>query len=355
MNAAATPAELEQDRPADLVFEGGGVKGVGLAGAYRALWDRGFRPRCVAGTSAGAITAALVAAGYTGPELEDIVLGEMLEQLPAFEDPTFLDHLGLPGESLQFLISRGLHSGDYFLHWMARLLESKGKVTFGDLRGEDAGTEPNRVYRLQVVASDLSARRMLVLPRDSEEHLGVEPDELPIAEAVRMSMSIPIFFQPVIKRGRGGRHVIVDGGLLSNYPVWLFDSQGRRPRFPTFGMLLVAPGQKAPLLPDPAPGDSLAPAQSNLAFLKSIVETMLEAHDRLYVEEENYVRTIPIPTLGVKTTDFTLSRPRARQLFESGKEAADSFLDTWDFGHYVEKFRSGTARPSRRDRLLRDP
>ena len=53
------------DTHADLVFEGGGVKGIGLAGALATLEEREYGPQNIAGTSAGAITAALLAAGYS--------------------------------------------------------------------------------------------------------------------------------------------------------------------------------------------------------------------------------------------------------------------------------------------------
>ena len=90
---------------------------------------------------------------------------------------------------------------------------------------------------------------MLVLPGDAAQ-LGIDPDELEIATAVRMSMSIPVFFKPVTMDG----HEIVDGGLLSNFPIWLFDTDtGITPSFPTFGLLLVAPAQTAPLVPHGAP------------------------------------------------------------------------------------------------------
>jgi NTE family protein len=335
---------------ADLVFEGGGVKGIGLAGAYRELADRGYRPECVAGTSAGAITAALVAVGYTGAELEDIVLKQMHFQ--DFEDPTFLNRFGTPGEMLQFFKSRGMHSGNYFLNWMRERLEAKGITKFGQL-GNQQPTNDKRSYRLQVIASDLTARSMLVLPRDADQ-LGIDPDELEIAEAVRMSMSIPIFFEPVLfKHGQTGQeHVIVDGGLLSNYPIWLFDSpDDTPPQFPTLGMLLVAPGQKAPLLPAPAPDAQLPDVGSDVDFLKAIAETMMQAHDRFYVEQANYARTIPIPTLGIGTTQFNISPQQAQELFNSGKTAAAQFLDTWNFDAYKNKFRTG-APPSRRETVL---
>ena len=96
---------------------------------------------------------------------------------------------------------------------------------------------PEDRYRLRVIASDVTHRRMLVLPDDAA-HLGVNPDELEIARAVRMSMSLPIFFEPVVhENGETGEdHLIVDGGMLSNFPVWLFDRKGQDPRWPTFGL-----------------------------------------------------------------------------------------------------------------------
>jgi NTE family protein len=338
-------AVMDDTPRADLVFEGGGVKGIGLAGAYKQLYDSGYRPACVAGTSAGAITAALVAAGYTGDELQQIVLHEM--HFKKFEDPTFLDHFSVAGDVAQFLVSRGMHSGNYFLGWIRELLAAKGKTKFGDLRDPSPSAE-NRTYRLQVIASDLSAQRMLKLPFDAKQ-FGIEPDELEIAQAVRMSMSIPVFFKPVTQRDRGGhRHTIVDGGLLSNFPIWLFDAApGVRPTIPTFGMLLVAPHQAAPLVQHPSPDGPLAPAASPIDFAKSIVQTMMEAHDRLYVEQANFARTIPIPTLGVRTTEFDIQPDRAQALFDSGANAAHTFLSGWDFEAYIARFRSGTP-PSRR-------
>jgi NTE family protein len=341
--SASVPAE----KHADLVFEGGGVKGIGLAGAFSALWADDYRPRRVAGTSAGAITAALVAAGYTGPELKEIVLAQM--DFTKFEDP---HAFGLPGEVVELIRTRGLHSGEYFLSWITEKLRDRGLTTFGDLRTDDDTGVKAREYRLQVIASDLSARRMLVLPRDAAR-IGADPDHLEIAQAVRMSMSIPVFFAPTLcTDGDGRQHTIVDGGLLSNYPLWLFDCPpGRVPEYPTFGMLLVAPNQSAPLLPDPTSAEALGPVTNPLEFGRALVDTMMEAHDRLYVEQANYARTIPIPTQGVKTTDFRIPEAQAQALFDSGRHAATEFLANWDFPRYIEKFRTGTP-PSRRAYVL---
>lgn len=330
---------------ADLVFEGGGVKGIGLAGAYRQLCDRGYEPGCVAGTSAGAITAALVAVGYDGVELEDVVLHRM--DFQRFEDRTFLERCGPGGDLVEFFRTRGLHSGQYFLGWMREMLSAKGRTTFGQLR-DDSATDDSRRYRLQVVASDLSSRSMLVLPRDAGR-LGLDPDELEIAQAVRMSMSIPVFFEPVTIADphTASPHVIVDGGLLSNYPIWLFDCTDRIPAFPTFGMLLVAPDQSAPLVPTAGDSEEVAPIDSDLDFVKAMADTMMEAHDRLYVDQCNYARTIPIPTLGVRTTEFGIPPAQAQALFDSGQKAASDFLAGWDFDAYVDKYRRPAQPPGR--------
>ena len=82
----------------------------------------------------------------------------------------------------------------------------------------------------------------------------------------------------------------------------------------------------------------------------SIGRTMMEAHDRIYVEQANYARTIPIDTVGVGTTQFTIDdEPQLKQrLYQSGRDAAAQFLSTWDFPAYVKAFRT-QAPAARRD------
>jgi len=215
----------------DLAFEGGGVKGIGLAGAFAVLDEQGYTPHCVAGTSAGAITAALVAAGYSGSELEDVALHEM--KFSQFADPHPIDHLGLAGQGIAILKERGINKGDFFLGWMRDRLAKKNVRTFRDLVNASVEDRDPARYRLQVIASDVTERRMLVLPRDAQAHLGIAPEELEVALAVRMSMSIPIFFDPVrwTNPETKQEHLIVDGGLLSNFPIWLSTAPpARHPR-----------------------------------------------------------------------------------------------------------------------------
>ena len=78
---------------------------------------------------------------------------------------------------------------------------------------------------------------------------------------------------------------------------------------------------------------------------------MMEAHDRLYLDKATFARTIPIPTLGVGTTEFEITPERVRALYDSGHKAASEFLDGWDFGAYIEEFRRGKQHSRREDVL----
>lgn len=346
MSETSTQAE----KRVDLVLEGGGVKGVGLAGALTLLEEEGYQAQNVVGASAGAIIATLLAAGYTSKEIGKIIAEQ---DFTRFMDKGWEDRypagISVP---LSIVKDLGIYEGKYLLNLMTELLSAKNVHTFRDLIVPEYADQPKYKYKVQVIASDITEKRMLVLPKDAAT-LGLEPDDLSVAEAVRMSMSFPIFFEPYrIKNPKTNKeHIIVDGGLLSNFPIWLFDSDGK-PEWPTFGLKLVEEdnkvslGERLPLLS--FAGQALDPL---VDYVMGLVSTALEAHDRLYIESDNFARTIPIPTLGVSTLDFSLPREKSEALFKSGREAAQKFLTTWDFDQYVSTFRSG-ATYSRRDQIV---
>jgi NTE family protein len=148
--------------------------------------------------------------------------------------------------------------------------------------------------------------------------------------------------------------VIVDGGILSNFPVWLFDcADDEDPEWPTFGLLLVEPDPKTPIATRiPKPERAPLGARGLTQLLSGLYHTMVEAHDRLYIEKAQFARTIPIPTLGVRTTEFDLTRNRAQELYDSGRTAAEKFLETWDFDVYLSEFRTG-KQESRSEELAK--
>jgi NTE family protein len=322
-------------KKADAVFEGGGVKGIGLVGALEVCEADGYEWRMVAGTSAGAIVASLVAAGYTATELRPIL--ESLDYR-RFKDAGVLDRLPIVGKAASVLFEKGIFEGDYFESWLRELLGRRNVKTFGDL---PAPADAMYEHRLQVLVSDITEGRILVVP-SGLRHYGIDPNTFDVARAVRMSMSIPFFFEPVVHQG----HHFVDGGMLSNFPVWLFDRQPGAgdtadppPRWPTFGFKLVEPEEGRPNEID-----------SIVDFVKALLNTMLESHDRRHVEDFDYLRTIAIPTVGVRTTEFGLDRSKRTRLYDSGREAARAFLKGWDHERYVARARAPRSTTIRRER-----
>lgn len=320
----------------DGVFEGGGVRGIGLAGALSVIEEAGYEFVNLAGSSAGAIVATLVAAGYGASDIRTII--DAIDFRKMTDDSGF-GRVPLVGKWIELLIHDGMYRGDYLLNLMRDLLAQKGKRKFGDLLMPEFDSEPRYRFKVRVVASDISRGRMAVLPDDIADY-GMVPEELEIALAVRMSMSIPFFFWPVKQSNRDGTtSFIVDGGVLSNFPVELFDSTGE-PEWPTFGFRLV---------------ESLTPpiiehqVRGPISMLRALFETMTEAHDARYIETHNFVRTIIIDTHGIPATKFTLTQAEKALLYDSGQQGARDFLSHWDFSAYKLAFRSGARAPSRRD------
>lgn len=161
------------------VFEGGGVKGISLAGAVKAAENAGVEFSRVAGTSSGSIIASVLAAGYRADEIKDIIeetpFHSFLQRAPIF-NTKFI------GPALRVLIKKGLYSGEALENWIRDILLAKGIFTFSDI---PAG-------KLYIVASDITNGRLLVLPDDLRQY-GINPQTFPVAKAVRMSCSIPYF------------------------------------------------------------------------------------------------------------------------------------------------------------------
>jgi NTE family protein len=331
----------------DLVLEGGAVWGVALVGAICTLEEQGYVPQNIAGTSAGAIVAALLAAGFRGAEIRDIMFRQNLASLA---DKTWKASVPLVGVPWSILTELGINKGDAILQQLRSYLAQRGVRTFADLVHPDYAADPDSKYhyRLHVIASDVTGRRLLVLPGDAK-FFGIRPNDLDVALAVRMSMSIPLFFKPVIMRDQGKtRYLVTDGSMLSNFPVWLFDTVGR-PEWPTFGLRLTETNLERSLaeaLP-PAP----PPVRRGFAMLidygTSLIRTMMEAHDRMYLDQHTTVRTIMIPTQGVPSTDFNLTREQIDRLYRSGQSAAAQFLRHWNFQQYIADYRSGVPAPVR--------
>jgi len=181
---------------------------------------------------------------------------------------------------------------------------------------------------------------MRCFPADYERY-GIDADGVRVADAVRASASIPFFFEPVtLTDVRAKRRVVlVDGGMLSNFPVHVFDRRdGRQPRWPTFGIKLSARGPA-----EPEEFGVHGPASLSLALLRTLVGHT----DRAHLNDPDVVgRTIFVDTGGVQATDFGLEHATADRLYENGRAAARKFLDTWDWDAYRARHGVGPAIPT---------
>jgi len=310
---------------ADLVLEGGGVKGVALVGAVEELVASGYRFERVAGTSAGAITgaviAALTSAGEPLSNLTDIArtldFSKLNERGPIGK---LLGPLGRIADIVNLIRTGGFHSGDYMRDWLAGVLRDLGIITFGDLRREDRypGLPRGRDYGFVAVTSDISDHRLTFLPWDYQRY-GLEPDEQPVADAVRASASMPFIFRPARMPTPRGEATLVDGGILSNYPITIFDQPDElTPRWPTIGVRL-SPRQSNHM--------PVHPVRGPIRLAVAIIETAMDGWDARNIDTPRVQEsTIFVDTGQLSALDFDISADTRDKLRDSGRSAAHDWL-----------------------------
>ncbi|UOQ42546.1 patatin-like phospholipase family protein [Halobacillus salinarum] len=290
----------------DGVFSGGGVKALAFAGAYEVLEENGYTFARVAGTSAGAIMASLIAAGYSSQDLQSLLKTISLEDLIDVPVPERF----FPFSKWLLLYYRmGLYKGNRLEKIIEGWLENKGVRTFSDI---PKGT-------LKVVCSDLTLGRMIVVPDDLKPVYGIDPATFSVAKAVRMSAGLPYFFMPVKLHGKKGKSIIIDGGVLSNFPIWIWDNgKGARKR-PILGMQLSDP-------PDKLPERKIRNA---IQMFHALFKTMKQAHDARYISPSTSKDVIFIPVNEVNTTEFQMTNEQEERLLQIGRTQAEMFLKRW--------------------------
>jgi NTE family protein len=299
----------------NLVFEGGGVKGIAYGGALDVLERSQITPQIerVAGTSAGAITATMVSLNYTADEFNDIMMSLPFEKL---EDGSDF------GGPVRLIEHYGWFKGDYFLSLMESYIEQKtgdARATFRDL------TEKYRergFKDLYVFGTDLSQQAV-------QEFSYRKTPDVAVADAARFSMSIPFFFEARNYEQGGENNVYCDGGVLNNYPISTFDEQypardpdlghtmlHRTPNPATLGFHLDNLDQ-----PPPRPIDNVR------RFAGGVFDAILNIQNILLkTNPGDERRTVFINDLGVKTTDFQLSDQTKWDLIAQGRIATSAYL-----------------------------
>ena len=360
----------------DLVFEGGGAKGMVLVGAMQEFMEQEHTYDRLLGTSAGAITATFLAADYSVQELlaalnekEDgrSVFASFMGDPPPFSEaevdhsatlallrridmklvPNFLEDrvdetlvkalMKFFPNFFSFVERGGWYSAHKFVAWMTRKLDEghfRGKPReFSQMTLAEFYAATER--ELSLVASDTTGERMLVLNHRTAPHL-------PVVWAVRMSMSIPLIWPEVEWQAGWGKyrdkdvagHRLVDGGLLSNFPIELFLSDdphittviGEKQSENVLGMLIdeALPVEGAP----PPTAESQDSVLKNLQLIqrfRRLVNTATGAHDKMVIEAYEQ-RVVRLPAQGYGTTEFDMSDARREALVKAGRQTTRDYL-----------------------------
>jgi NTE family protein len=317
---------------ADLVLQGGGMKGLGLIGAVEQLMRAGYRFQRVAGSSAGSMTAAFIAAGMDVDALMEVLGRIDYSRVPDRMPP------GLPiiSEGMSLLRNAGAYEGDYLRNFVYEELQKLGVTTFGDLRRadtrSDGNLQPSQRYSLIVTATDITGGRLLRLPWDYPL-LNLNPDDQIVADAVRASTSIPLFFKPVtLTDGQSGdRFTLVDGGVLSNFPIEIFDrTDGAKPRWPTLGVRILPdlPVGTSQLLPWIArPALRFSQFFPPFRLLEQVVTTAIVGNDQTHLERSGVLgSTILVDTREIGIVEFDASEAKRDNIVAKGRAAAEAFL-----------------------------
>lgn len=326
----------------NLVFESGGVKGIAYLGALEVLTDkdiiRGIQR--VGGTSAGAVHALVLGLGFNLDETRHIFW--------TFDYNCFLDDSGGIFRDTDRLLERfGWFRGNFFRNWAAELIKEKTgnpEATFADL---EAMKSRRGFKSLSFIGTNLSSACSEIFSVDHTPGTCV-------ADAVRIAMTIPLFF--AARRSTRG-DIYVDGGLLTNHPVRMFDREKYIDREPdlttdsyrkiyarmkkskpkastcvcnpeTLGFRL-APRETMPLFQD----QSAPPRRRINDFFDyswALVQTILEMQHNAHLPDEDWARTVFIDSLGVGTAGADLSEREKRALIQSGREGVLTYLDWYD-------------------------
>jgi NTE family protein len=177
------------------------------------------------------------------------------------------------------------------------------------------------------------------LPWDYYRLYGLDPDEQLVADAVRASMAIPFFFRPVkLTSAAGLTSTLVDGGLLSNFPIDSFARvDNKPPRWPTFGVTVL------PNLPQG--NDKILPGLGPLRWLGSptlledLITTMIVGHDQAYLNQPWVsARAIRVDSTDVGFLDFKIGKKQMDALYRRGFQAAETFLSYWSWEDYLDRY-----------------
>jgi NTE family protein len=320
-------AQTALPRIDNLVFEGAGIRGIAYAGALDELNKHQLlnNVKRVGGTSSGAITALAIALNYTPFEIKNLIGNTDFQ---SFNDGRFFFIGGLHRVNRFY----GWYKGQSFSRWLGRLI--KGATGNEDITFEELH---QKGYKdLYVTATDLTAQKMVVFSYEATPAMKIK-------DAVRMSMAIPLYFQPLFldsnnkvyhqPKRRQQLHVMVDGGIIGNFPIRIFDStKYSDDTTPNHFMinnktLAFRIDSKAQITNDQQ-GKGLAPfAITNMkTYVIAFYTLMIEQLNRPQLTEEDWKRTVSVCDGDLNPRVRKLKPEQIERLIECGKAGVRTYL-----------------------------
>ena len=292
---ASETSEISKKTVNNLVIEGGGVKGIAFVGAIKALEEKNILAGIhnFIGSSAGSIIAALLSVKMNHTEIHHAI--NNLDFTKIKDGHTF-------AILYNFIRNFGIYLGDYFINYCASVLEKhtgNGNITFQQIYDR---------YGNVLVITGTNLTKGIVEYFSYKNYPDME-----VKMAMRISMSIPYFFEAV----KFNNCIWVDGGVLDNYPFNYFSDTEN-----TIGLKLVGSNEKK--------DDTIYHYRADIDNIKDfsicLIDAMTNQIDRLHIKSNYWKNTITINTLGVNTTDFALSDKMKKNLVEEGYKSVNSHI-----------------------------
>lgn len=316
----------------NLVFSGGGVLGIAYIGCLQYLYEKDliFSLQNLAGTSAGAITACLTSFNLPFEELHKLLDSLDYTKIPVKDEmpdhriiPQYIKtQIGKVFDNVdcvyRLIKSFGWYSSDYIYDWLKKCIashfDSSKKLppyTFADFADPSLHVDGRPFKNLYVLGTDISSTSSCVFSYETT------PD-MEVAEAVRISMSVPLLFESIKSNcncsNSDNERIYIDGGMLYNYPLTLFDNQ--YPLEETLGICFSP-------TPKPTKIENIVDFISCALSCSGIVQ-----HKLFLSSPDNIKRTISIPTADVSAFDFNIrpGDPTHQFLCDQGYQAAEIYF-----------------------------
>ena len=295
----------------NLVFEGAGIRGIAFCGAVQGMESKKMMDAIerVGGTSSGAIVALTISLGYSGKEIENIISKTNFKK---FNDGGFFFIGGINRLKKYF----GWYKGKKFENWLEKMIKEKTgneNITFEELHQKG-------FKDLYITGTSLNKQKAVVFSYESYP-------KMKIKDAVRISTSIPLYFEPVFIDSSGKTFyrpkqkqeldMMVDGGILENFPIHVFDKQ--QPDLYTIGFRIDHASQiendKGDRTLAEMPIDDLK--QYFSAFYSIVIENL----NRQRLTSTDWQRTVSISDGNVLPKVRKLSKEEVTILIENGRKA----------------------------------